>query len=327
MKNRDYYIRRAEVGFKTLVIYYCVTRPQYEKAYHKGGKFDKDVLMRQMDFLSTWKNSRGRREKQLLARKYSEYARTFNFTFDIPVELVQKIIGKYRGSRISIEEITTKLVKEGWLRVLKSGNRTKKGVDGKAHVVYWWHNKYLLANKKYWLQLLLDKKYSDYQKYPRDEEGFIQRAVSIIAKFRKQTINTEEKDMTVDELKEEFAKEASMNTTMLPDVPMKANAEYDIYADIPPEEPKQEVVSAKSEAKKIETPVAETPVEKVEVKEPPKAKEQLKPVHIRRLDSYIERFKDGVLTKETFVKYLKEDFGNARDAAIEYVKNKMVNGR
>lgn len=208
MENRDYYIRRAEVGFKTLVIYFSVTRPQYEKAYHNDDKFDKDVLMRQMDFLSTW-NKRSKREKELLAKRYSEYARTFNYTFDIPVGLVKEIVGKYRRSRISIKEITDKLVADGWLEVKNAGTRTKRGEDGKAHVVCWWHKKYLIANKKYWFKLLSDNKYSDYRKYPEDEEGFVKRAVKIIAKYRENTIKTEEKDMTtVEELKEEFIREA-----------------------------------------------------------------------------------------------------------------------
>ena len=225
MKNRDYYIRRAEVGFKTLVIYFSVTRPQYEKAYHKDDKFDKDVLMRQMDFLSTW-DKRSKREKELLAKRYSEYARTFNYTFDIPVGLVKEIIGKYRRTRISIKEITDKLEADGWLEVKNAGTRTKKGEDGKAHVVCWWHKKYLIANKKYWLKLLSDKKYSDYLKYPEDKEGFVQRAVSIIAKYRKNTIKTEEKDMTtVEELKEEFIKEAGQVEKMQEVEPPKPEPE------------------------------------------------------------------------------------------------------
>ena len=225
MKNRDYYIRRAEVGFKTLVIYFSVTRPQYEKAYHKDDKFDKDVLMRQMDFLSTW-DKRSKREKELLAKRYSEYARTFNYTFDIPVGLVKEILGKYRRSRISIKEITDKLEADGWLEVKNAGTRTKKGEDGKAHVVCWWHKKYLIANKKYWLKLLSDKKYSDYLKYPEDKEGFVKRAVSIIAKYRKNTIKTEEKDMTtVEELKEEFIKEAGQVEKMQEVEPPKPEPE------------------------------------------------------------------------------------------------------
>ena len=225
MKNRDYYIRRAEVGFKTLVIYFSVTRPQYEKAYHKDDKFDKDVLMRQMDFLSTW-DKRSKREKELLAKRYSEYARTFNYTFDIPVGLVKEILGKYRRSRISIKEITDKLEADGWLEVKNAGTRTKKGEDGKAHVVCWWHKKYLIANKKYWFKLLSDNKYSDYLKYPEDKEGFVKRAVKIIKKYRQNTIKTEEKDMTtVEELKEEFIMEAGQVEKMQEVEPPKPEPE------------------------------------------------------------------------------------------------------
>lgn len=299
MQNREYYMRRAEVGFKTLVIYFCVSRPQYEKAYHKDGKFDQDVLMRQMDFLSTWKK-RSKREMELLAKRYSKYARTFNYTFDIPVGLVQKVLGKYRGNRISIEEITAKLIKEGWLRVLNAGTKTQEDDYGKRHVVCWWHNKYLLANKKYWLQLLSDKKYSNYQKYPRDKEGFVQRAVSIIAKYRKRTINKED-DMTVEELKEEWVKEAqNAESTCGVEVQMD-NKQEDIYADIPPEPPKPEPV--------------------VEV-EPPK---QLKPLsgrQMRKLDDYFSRLKDGVLLPETFKKYIKEEFTGWGDEVRAYYKAK-----
>lgn len=319
MQNREYYMRRAEVGFKTLVIYFCVSRPQYEKAYHKDGKFDQDVLMRQMDFLSTWKK-RSKREMELLAKRYSKYARTFNYTFDIPVGLVQKVLGKYRGNRISIEEITTKLIKEGWLRILNAGTKTQEDDYGKRHVVCWWHNKYLLANKKYWLQLLSDKKYSDYQKYPRDEEGFVQRAVSIIAKYRNQTINTEVKDMTtVDEEKEAFINEAS-HSEPTPEVNVHIEEKQDdIYADIPPEQPRQEV---KVEAIKVEEkPVAE--VQKVEIPEEPKPIMKLTSSQKRRLDNYIERVKAKVLSKETFGKYLKEEFGNVIELAGEYIRANM----
>ena len=225
MKNRDYYMRRSEVGFKTLIIYFSVTRPQYEKAYHKDGKFDKDVLLHQMEFLSSW-DKRSKREKELLAKRYSQYARTFNYTFDIPVGLVKEILGKYRRTRISIKEITDKLEADGWLEVKNAGTRTKKCEDGKAHVVCWWHKKYLIANRKYWLQLLSDKKYSDYNKYPRDEEGFVQRAVSIIAKYRKNTITEEDKEMTtVEELKEEFIKEAEQVERMQEVEPPKQEPE------------------------------------------------------------------------------------------------------
>lgn len=191
-RDKDYYLARATKGFKTLVIYYSVTRPQYEKAYHKDGKFSTDELLRQLDFLDEWK-TRTPRERQLLARTYANYARTFNYTFSIPSELVNKVLGEYRDEhgklvRIHKEEVIDKLVRDGYIKVLNHGSKTRKGEDGKIHKTCYWGKKYLLANRDYWFSLLSDSRYSDYAKYPIDKEEFALRAVKIIAKYRKQTI-------------------------------------------------------------------------------------------------------------------------------------------
>lgn len=127
----------------------------------------------------------------------------------------------------------------------------------------------------------------------------------------------DDKDMTVDELKDEMAKEAAMDNTILPDGPVKVDD--DIYSDIPPEQPKQEVVPVKPETIKTEA----KPIENVEVKEQPKTNGQLTPLQIRRLDNYISRLKLGVLSKETFGKYLKEEFGNVIEATRDYIMDKM----
>ena len=191
-RDKEYYLRRATRGFKTLVIYFCVTRPQYEKAYRKDGKFSKDELMRQMDFLSTWR-SRSRREKQLLAKNYATYSRTFNYTFDIPRKLVSDVLGAYQDEagklvRIHCDEVVDKLVADGFIEKVNHGTRGKVDENGNYKVKAYWTNKYLLANKGYWLKILADTRYSDYTKYPLDEEGFVARAIKIIAKYRKQTI-------------------------------------------------------------------------------------------------------------------------------------------
>ena len=191
-RDKDYYLARATKGFKTLVIYYSVTRPQYEKAYHKDGKFSTDELLRQLDFLDEWK-TRTPRERQLLAHTYATYARTFNYTFSIPSELVNKVLGEYRDEqgklvRIHKEEVIDKLVRDGYIKVLNHGSKTRKGEDGKIHKTCYWGKKYLLANRDYWFKLLADSRYSDYAKYPIDKECFVLRAVKIIAKYRKQTI-------------------------------------------------------------------------------------------------------------------------------------------
>ena len=191
-RDKDYYLARATKGFKTLVIYYSVTRPQYEKAYHKDGKFSTDELLRQLDFLCEWKN-RTPRERQLLAHTYATYARTFNFTFSIPSKLVNTVLGEYRDEhgklvRIHKAEVIDKLVRDGYINVLNHGSKTRKGEDGKIHKTCYWGKKYLLANRDYWFKLLADSRYSDYAKYPIDKECFVLRAVRIIAKYRKQTI-------------------------------------------------------------------------------------------------------------------------------------------
>ena len=191
-RDKDYYLARAATGFKTLVIYYNVTRPQYEKAYHKDGKFSTDELLKQLDFLDGWKR-RTARERRIHAYKYATYARTFNYTFSMPSELVNKVLGEYRDEhgnlvRIHKEEVIDKLVQDGYIKVLNHGSKTKKGEDGKIHKICYWGKKYLLANREYWFKLLSDSRYSDYAKYPIDEEGFVLRAVGIIAKYRKQTI-------------------------------------------------------------------------------------------------------------------------------------------
>lgn len=191
-KDKAYYLARAIQGFKVLVIYHCVTKPLYEKAYHKNCKFSKKELMRQMDFLSTW-DDRTKKEKQILAYKYAEYSKTFNYTFGIPRKLVADVLGAYQDEqgklvRIHIDEVVDWLVKKGWLKVLNHGSKTKKNDDGKLVKSCWWTKKYLIANKNYWLTLLDDDRYSDYSKYPLDDLGFTIRAVKAIAKFRKANI-------------------------------------------------------------------------------------------------------------------------------------------
>ena len=191
-RDKEYYLRRATKGFKTLVTYFCVTRPQYEKAYRKHGKFSKDELMRQMDFLSTWQE-RSKKEKQILAYKYAAYARTFNYTFDIPRKLVSDVLGAYQDEagrlvRIHCDEVVDKLVADGFIEKVNHGTRGKVDDDGNYKVKAYWTNKYLLANRDYWLKLLADPRFSDYTKYPHDDEGFVARAIKIIVKHRKQTI-------------------------------------------------------------------------------------------------------------------------------------------
>lgn len=170
MKNKQdksYYINRAINDFKSLVIYFNVTRPQYEHNYHRDGKFSLDKLQKQFDFLSGW-NKRSASDKRDLAKLYATYSKTFNLTFGIPYHLVEKVLGCYRDAngkkiRISIDEVVPKLVEEGFMTEINAGRK----VDYKTHEVKcYWTKKYLLKNVKYWFNLFNDKRYHDISTFP-----------------------------------------------------------------------------------------------------------------------------------------------------------------
>lgn len=180
--NEDYYLRRAIKGFKILVIYFCVSRPQYEKAYRKNGKFSIDELIRQETFLASW-NNRSRADKKQQFKRYKQYSKTSNYTFGIPKELVYEIIGKYQHKRISKDKVIGELVRKGWLKIISHGSKTGKDDSGEWKKFYSFRTKYHIANKRFWLRLLSDPRWKDYTTYPRDKNGFVERAVKIISKW------------------------------------------------------------------------------------------------------------------------------------------------
>ena len=200
-RNKTYYLERAKVGIKTLVIYFNVTRPQYEKAYKKDGKFSIDELLKQLKFLEEWE-FRTRKEKQILFPKYKAYSKTKNYTFGIPRKLVDETIGRYKRKRIPRSEVIGELEKEGWLEKDSHGSKVIKE-NGEWKKLYSFTTKYKIKNRDYWLKLLSDENYSDYTKYPRDIQGFVERAVKIISKWRKSFPKKE-----IEEPKQEMTLEA-----------------------------------------------------------------------------------------------------------------------
>ena len=314
-------VKRAAEDFKALVLYYNVTRPQQLPYFKKDGKFSIKEFNRQINFGG--KRTEDVKKMGLDEKQYSQFRMCqahYNYTLGIPRDRINSVLGSYRDNdgrqiRITVKDVLPMVEAD----IGKLTHKDHGEAWGEYSFCGKWEMDGTIRDK-----FLKDRKWSDIFNAPGVSDHFKKLLKDKWLKEEKERNikkQTEEKDMTVDELKEEFAKEASVNATTLPDVPTKSNAEYDIYADIPPEEPKQEVVHVKSET------IEANPIEKVEIKEPPMATGTLTQVHIRRLDSYIERFKAGVLSKETFVKYLKEDFGNARDAAIEYVGCELKNSK
>ena len=190
-KDKDYYLRRAISGFKVLIIYQCVTKPQFDPAYKVNGKFSKDKLFEESEFFNKWETM-GQQARRRYAKMYADYSKHHNLAFGLDCRLVESILGTYRDEdgrkiRISIDEVLQNL--KGWVKCTGNGTKTKKNKEGKAEVVCWWRKKYFISSKEQWLKMLNDPKYSDYTKYPLDDEGFVLRAIKIISKFRKQTIH------------------------------------------------------------------------------------------------------------------------------------------
>lgn len=171
-KDKTFYISRAKRDIRDLFIYFNITRPQYERAYFKDGKFSLKELLRQMEFLDGW-SDRNRIEKKSLAGSYSAYSKTFNYVFGIPKDLIGKVAGVYYDEdgnqhRVNYEQVIDDLVKEGFIKVVNAGRKFDRTEDGQYKVKCWWCKKYIMANRKQWIKLMTDDKYRDINKYGSD---------------------------------------------------------------------------------------------------------------------------------------------------------------
>jgi len=197
-RDKDYYLKRAINGFKILIIYQCVTKPQFDPVY-KGdnGKFSKEKMFEEAEFLDKW-NKMPKKRQNYHTKHHTEYFKQYkkhsahhNLAFGLDCRLVEKILGTYRDDegnkvRISIDEVLQNL--NGWFRCSNCGKiiRRKKGI--KPFPVCWWKKKYFIADKNYWVKLLDNPQYSKLETYPRETDGEAW-AIEQIWKYRKETIH------------------------------------------------------------------------------------------------------------------------------------------
>ena len=198
-KDKCFYERRAKIGFKTLMIYYNVTRPQFEIGYRgKDGKFSKEEMFNQLDFLKKWDKCGS---KKRLAHQYATYAKRFNYTFGIPSRLVEKVLGKDGDDkRISVKLVLALL--SDVVEEVNAGTRTRNFMK-----VAWWVKKYMFKNNSYWNVLLDKPQYSKLETFPQDEEGFTKRAIEIIFYWNKHHVmkkEAEKPSISEDELKNAY---------------------------------------------------------------------------------------------------------------------------
>lgn len=194
-----FYVQRAVDDFKTLVIYFNVTRPQYEPAFRdKDGKFSFDRLKSIQHYLKAgWRASDD-------VRKYNRLSAAYNYTFGIPSELVRKVMGEYvdengKHIRIPITSVVKHLQKAGFLgKVINDGKRLVKDKEtGKCRSICHWRQKYPLANVKYWAKIMSDERYRDIDTMPNASS----RVKRIIMKWHKSWAGDSAKPATVEPAK------------------------------------------------------------------------------------------------------------------------------
>lgn len=203
-RNKAYYLQRAVDGFKTLIIYQCVTKPQFDPVYKdENGKFSKDKMIEESAFLDNW-NRLSKKRRNYHIKHHTEYFKQYkkhsthhNLAFGLDCKLVEQILGCYRDDdgkkvRITIEEVLQNL--DGWYKCSNRGKTIRKDANGTPRAVCWWKKKYFIADEEEWISLLSNPMYSNLDKYPRATDGE-SLAIEQIWKYRKQTIGKHYPDL------------------------------------------------------------------------------------------------------------------------------------
>lgn len=184
--DRQYYLELASNTFKYIVIYFDVTRPQYEKNYRYNGRFSIDELLKQIAIL------KGFNEKDTKVindynnvRNRSRYETTSNYTFGIPKWILEKLQFRYfddngNRKRLTVDEIV-QYVSEHHFKITEV-NKGKKNkiVDGKKTIVSW-NKKYLIDDTELWKSMFNDKRNLRIETM----DGVTPQAVKLIDEFNK----------------------------------------------------------------------------------------------------------------------------------------------
>lgn len=200
-------VKRAAQDFKTLILYYNVTRPQQLPYFKKSGKFSIKEMKRQINFGGkSMDEIRRMNLDEIQFKNFMACQAHYNYTFGIPSERVKKVLSSYRDEfgkthYIHISDI---------LPIVEADIGT---IEHKSHGEAW--GKYSFCGK--WMmdeatrdKYLKDSKWSDIFTAPNVSSRFLKYIKAWIEADRKHNKkHTEAKDMTtVDELKKEFINEA-----------------------------------------------------------------------------------------------------------------------
>lgn len=196
-RNKAYYLQRAIDGFKTLIIYQCVTKPQFDPAYKdENGQFSMEKMFEESAFLDKWNKMPKKRQNYHIKhhteyfKQYKKHSTHHNLAFGLDCRLVEQILGCYRDNdgklkRISLKEVLTNL--KGWYKCSSRGKTIRKDANGTPRAVCWWKKKYFIADEEEWLSLLSNPRYTNLSSYPRETDGE-EWAIDLIWQYRAETI-------------------------------------------------------------------------------------------------------------------------------------------
>lgn len=222
--TKDDAVKRAAQDFKTLIIYYNVTRPQQLPYFKRDGKFSIKEMKRQINFggksMDTVKKM-NLDENQM--KQFMSCQAHYNYTFGIPRERINAVLRFYRDDnghkiRIRVQDV---------LPIVEADIGT---IEHKSHGEAW--GKYSFCGK--WMMdekirdnYLKDKKWSDIYNAPNVSKHFKELIDKWIKEDRRRNNkkHTEDKDMTIDEIREEVITEAARVETPVEVEPPKQEQE------------------------------------------------------------------------------------------------------
>lgn len=226
--DKQYYLGLASNTFKYIVIYFDVTRPQYEKNYRRNGRFSIDELLKQIGILKGFneKDPKVINDYNNVINR-SRYETTSNYTFGIPKWILEKLQFRYfdengNRKRLTVDEIV-QYVSEHHFKITEV-NKGKKNkiVDGKKTIVSW-NKKYLIDDTELWKSMFNDRRNLRIETM----DGVTTLAVKLIDEFNKKfnkKFSEEHKNQRktmVESVKKEIPQEKKEPVNQVKQMPLK----------------------------------------------------------------------------------------------------------
>ena len=226
--DKQYYLELASKTFKYIVIYFDVTRPQYEKNYRYNGRFSMDELIKQIAILKGFTE----KKPEVINDNYnvmnrSRFETTFNYTFGIPSWIIKKLQFQYfddNGTRkqLTVDDIVDYVSEHHFkINVLNKGKKNKI-VDGKKTIVSW-NKKYLIDDTELWKSMFNDNRNLRIETM----DGVTTRAVKLIDEFNKKfnskfsEEHKKQRKIKVEDVKKEIHQEKKEHVNQVKQMPLK----------------------------------------------------------------------------------------------------------